>query len=288
MSRAISSEPEVTEVFAPGESSSLGVVADPVLPDAPDAQEPVAVPPQTANPPAPTPKDETAAQKLERERAEAQVNKQEKQRVMGVVPNFNIVYDQNAPPLRPGQKIRLAFHSSTDPFAFVAAALVAGIAQAQNSFPGYGQGAEGYAKRFGASYADNFDGTMIGNAFLPILFKEDPRYFRRGTGSVKSRFWYAVSTTVWCKRDNGGWGPNYANVLGNLAAGGISNIYYPASDRGAGLTFERGLTVTAEGTIGGLANEFLPDLTRHFLHREVSGKKVPDGAPTPAPATTKP
>ncbi len=226
--------------------------------------------------------------------------------MLGVVPNFNVAYTSDLPPLTPKQKFHLAFRSATDPFQFAAAALDAAYSQATDDFgpefdrnksgqivreEGYGQGLGGYGKRFGAAYADNFDGTIIGNALLPILFKEDPRYFRRGSGSVKSRMLYAISTTVWCKRDSGTWGPNYANVIGNLAAGGISNIYYPSSDRGAGLTITRGLTVTAEGTLGGLANEFLPDLTRHFLHREVSGQRVnvtAGSTPTPAPTAPPP
>jgi hypothetical protein len=93
-----------------------------------------------------------------------------------------------------------------------------------------------------------------------------------------------MSTTVWCKRDNGTKGPNYANILGNLAAGGISNIYYPSEDRGLGLTVSRGLYVTGYGAFGGVLNEFLPDITRHFLHRDISGKKV-DGTASSPPAT---
>ena len=239
-----------------------------------------AVVPQVTPPPPPP--DETEAQKSDRERADEQVRRQEKQRTLGVVPSFNIVYDKNVPPLTPKQKIHIAFHSATDPVTFVVAGLNAAYDQATDGFPGYGQGAAGYGKRFGAAYADSFDGTMIGNAFFPILMKEDPRYFRMGTGTFRKRFLYSLSTTVWCRRDSGTMGPNYANVLGNLAAGGIANLYYPASDRGAGLTFERGLVVTAEGALGGLSNEFLPDLTRHFLHRDISGKRVP--AATPAPS----
>ena len=212
-----------------------------------------------------------------------------KQRTLGVVPSFNIAYDPNVPPLTPGQKFRVAFHSVRDPFTFVVAALNAGYDQATDGFPEYGQGAAGFGKRFGAAYADSFDGTILGNALLPVLLKEDPRYFRRGTGTFKSRLFYSLSTTVWCKRDQGGWGPNYANVLGNLAAGGIANLYYPSSDRGAGLTFERGFVVTAEGALGGLSNEFLPDLTRHFLHRDISGRRSTAGSPAgPAPATPTP
>ncbi len=216
----------------------------------------------------------SAGQQTERDRSEVELKKEEKQRIMGVLPNFNITYDQNVPPLSPRQKFQLAFRSAIDPVQFVVAAVLAGYGQATDSFEGYGQGAQGYAKRFGAQYADNFDGTMIGNAILPVLLKEDPRYFRRGTGTIKKRVLYSISTAVWCKRDNGKWGPNYANVLGNIASGGISNLYYPASDRGAELVFSNALTVTAEGMLGGLSNEFLPDLTRHFLHRDISGKKT--------------
>ena len=280
--------------------------------DLPDAPTPVPVNLQTTSSSQSSPTDTTKPQAAQPQtpQTEDQVRRQEKQRVMGIVPNFNVSYSSDVPPLTRKQKFQLAFRSSIDPFQFVAAALDAAYSQATDDFgpefdsgknslgqkivvreEGYGQGWVGYSKRLGASYADNFDGTILGNALLPILLKEDPRYFRRGTGTVKRRMLYAISTTVWCKRDNGTWGPNYSNVIGNLAAGGISNIYYPSSDRGAGLTITRGLTVTAEGTLGGLANEFLPDLTRHFLHREVSGQKVnvtAGSTPTPAPTSPPP
>ena len=134
--------------------------------------------------------------------------------------------------------------------------------QWENEYPGYGQGAQGYGKRLGASYADNFDGTLLGGAVFPVLLHQDPRYFRKGSGSFKSRLFYAVSTTVRCKNDRGAWEPNYSNVLGNIAAGGISNLYYPSTDRGAGLTLERALTVTAEGAIGTVFVEFWPDISK--------------------------
>jgi hypothetical protein len=161
------------------------------------------------------------------------LKRQEHQRIAGVVPNFNVSYNEDASPLSPKQKLHLAFHTAVDPVSFGVAAFDAGLSQAENDFPGYRQGAEGYAKRFGASYADNFDGTMLGNAIFPILLKQDPRFFRGGKGVSLSAF-LCLSTTVWCKNDNGSRGPNYSNLLGNLAAGGISNLYYPASDRGVG------------------------------------------------------
>jgi hypothetical protein len=212
--------------------------------------------------------------------AAEQVRQQEKQRIAGVVPNFNVSYNENAVPLSPRQKLHLAFRSAVDPVTFGVAGLDAARSQIQNDFPGYGQGLRGYGKRWGAAYADNFDGTLLGNAILPILFRQDPRYFRRGTGSFGSRLFYSLSTTVWSRRDNGKWGPNYSNVLGNLAAGGISNLYYPASDRGADLTFERGFTVTAYGALGGVFNEFWPDVARKIFKDRLA--KLQPIAPPPA------
>lgn len=195
------------------------------------------------------------------------MKQEEKQRILGVVPNFNTTSDLHAAALSAGQKYSLALKGAIDPFEFVAAALDAGYSQATGQFAGYGEGMEGYSKRLGAAYADSFDGTMIGNGFFPAILHEDPRYFRKGDGSVGSRIWWALLSTVRCKDDNGGWTPNFSNVLGNIAAGGISNAYYPAADRGVSLTFQRAFTVTAEGTLGALADEFWPDIQRKFLRR---------------------
>jgi hypothetical protein len=214
------------------------------------------------------------------QKAAEELKRQEQQRIAGVVPNFNVSYNSDAAPLSRKQKLHLAFRTASDPVSFAIAGFDAGISQAENEFPGYGQGWKGYGKRFGASYADNFDGTMLGNAIYPILLKQDPRYFRRGTGSFTSRLLYSISTTVWCKNDNGTHGPNYSNILGNLTAGGISNLYYPASDRGAGLTFQRGLTVTAYGAFGGVFNEFWPDVARKIFKDKMA--KLQPHVPPPA------
>lgn len=206
--------------------------------------------------------------------AEEQLKKQEKQRILGVIPNFNTTDIQDAAPLTTSQKFHLAFKSALDPFQFVASGLDAGLSQARDDYSGYGQGAQGYFKRFGASYADQFDGALWGNAVFPSLLHEDPRYFRKGNGTFMSRLLYAAKTTVVTKNDNGTYGPNYANVLGNIVAGGIANAYYPSSDRGAGLTFERAFTVTAMGTIGSIFVEFWPDIDRKVFHRHKAGSII--------------
>jgi len=205
--------------------------------------------------------------------AEEQIKVEEKQRVLGVLPNFYVSYVPNAVPLNSRQKFKLAWKTVVDPFTFVFVGGAAGVEQAQNHFRGYGQGAQGYAKRFGAGYADTLAGTFIGSAILPSLLKQDPRYFYKGSGSTPSRILYAVANSVICKGDNRHWQANYSNVLGNLAAGGISNLYYPAQDRnGAGLTFEN-----AAIGIGGTA---VANLFQEFLIRKLT-RKVPNNPAKP-------
>jgi hypothetical protein len=194
--------------------------------------------------------------------AEQQIHLQEKQRVLGVFPNFYTSYVWKAEPLTSGQKFRLAWRAAIDPVTFLTTGAVAGVQQWDDQFEDYGQGASGYAKRYGANYADGFIGVMLGGAVFPSLLHQDPRYFYKGTGSIRSRALYALSTVVICRGDNGRWQPNYSNVLGTFAAGGISNAYYPANDRGFGLTMENSLIGLAAG--GGTA------LLQEFLIRKIS------------------
>jgi len=215
-----------------------------------------------------------SAAELERKEAAEEVKRQEKQRILGLIPQFNVSNISNAVRLSPRQKMQLAFKTSVDPFTFLFAGIDSGISQANDSFPGYGLGAEGYAKRFGASYADSFSGTMIGNAFLPIILHQDPRYFRKGTGSFAGRFTYAVLSTIRCRGDSGHWQPNYSNVLGNLAAGGISNLYYPSGERGFVSTYQRAIVVSSQGAIGATLAEFWPDIA-HRLFRKHYQKQDP-------------
>src|SRR3984885_2808620 len=141
------------------------------------------------------------------ELAQVQIKEQEKQRVLGVIPNFYVSYEQNSAPLSAKQKFELAWKSASDPITLVGVGVVAGISQAGDRWGAYRQGGQGYAKRYGATYANVFAATFIGGAVMPSLLKQDPRYFYKGRGSKRSRILYAVASSVKCKGDNGRWQP---------------------------------------------------------------------------------
>jgi hypothetical protein len=192
------------------------------------------------------------------ELAQEQLKDQEKQRLFGVIPNFYVSYAPHAMPLTPKQKFQLAWKSTIDPVSFGVTGVVAGVEQATDTLSGYGQGAQGYAKRYGAAYADLVTGTFIGGAIFPSLLKQDPRYFYKGTGSVRSRVLYAISMSVICRGDNGHWQPNYSGIMGSLASGGISNLYYPSTDRNdAAVTFENMVIGIGETAAVNLLQEFV-------------------------------
>jgi hypothetical protein len=194
----------------------------------------------------------------QREVAELQVKQEEKQRIVGAIPNFFVSYDRNAVPLDAKQKMELTARTLIDPVNFLLVGANAGIEQAQNTFPGYGRGGMGYAKRYAASFANFTSGNLLGAGILPVIFRQDPRYFYDGHGSVWSRGAYAMSTAVIAKGDNGRWQPAYASVLGDFGAGMLSNLYYPRGSRhGVALTFENGgLSILSDG-IGNVVQEFL-------------------------------
>ena len=192
------------------------------------------------------------------ELAEQQIKEQEQQRVFGIIPNFMVSYDPNAVPLTAKQKFELSWKTRLDPVQFGVVAIVAGVQQHRNDFPAFGDGWEGYAKRYAAAYATVMTRSLITQVLLPSVLRQDPRYFYKGTGSTASRLGYAVSTTVIRKGDNGHWQPNYSGILGSLASAWLSNFYYPEEDRkGASLMLENTAIGLAGAAAGRLAQEFL-------------------------------
>jgi hypothetical protein len=192
----------------------------------------------------------------------------EQQRVLGIIPNFYVVYDHNAEPLTTKLKFRLALRTSADPVTITGVAVLAAINQAAD-IPNYGQGWGAYADRFGAAATDGLLDIMIGGAILPSLLHQDPRYFYQGTGTTKSRTLHALSSPFVCRGDNGRLQPNYSTIGGDLATAAISNAYYPASNRGVGQTFDTLLINTAERMFTALAQEFIMGkLTSRGKHKQ--------------------
>lgn len=198
-----------------------------------------------------------------------QVHVAEQQRIAGVIPNFYSSYNWNAPPMLAKHKFQLSIHSIIDPVSFLSVAGIAGAEQQQNVFPAYGSGIEGYGKRYGAAFANHVSGALLGRAVYPSVFHQDPRYFYKGKGSIKSRALYAVSSAVIARGDDGRWQPNYSRVLGHFSAAAISNLYYPASDRGASLVVFNGLA--------GIGGDAAANLIREFVLKRFTSH-VPQGA----------
>ena len=161
--------------------------------------------------------------------AAAQLEKELKQRALGVFPNYYVTYESHPAPLSPQQKLHLGLKTLLDPTTFLAAGITAGIQQKMNSYWQWGQGSEGFAKRFGAAYGTQVQSLLITSVLADSLFHQDPRYFYSGQGTKKQRAWYAVKSAFLTKGDNGKWQPPYAGLIGTVASAEIAQAYYPGS-----------------------------------------------------------
>ena len=198
--------------------------------------------------------------------ATEQVKLEEKQRVFGIIPNFYVVYDHNPAPLTAKLKFHLALKTSTDFVTITGVGVLAAINQAGDT-PNYGQGWKAYGERFGAVAGDGFSDIMLGGAILPSLLHQDPRYYYQGTGTNKSRALHALSSPFVCRGDNGRLQFNFSSLGGDLGSAALSNTYYPASNRGAGLVFQNFFLSTGERMLNSLVQEFI-------LHRAPKARNV--------------
>jgi hypothetical protein len=139
------------------------------------------------------------------------------------------------------------------------------VQQWRNDYGGFGDGASGYAKRYAAAYATVWTRSLITQVVLPSVLRQDPRYFYKGAGSKRSRALYAMSRSVIRKGDNGRWQPNYSGILGSLASGAMSNIYYPEEDR-------RGARLTLQNTAIGIASEAIRNVTQEFFYARFTSR----------------
>ena len=198
--------------------------------------------------------------------AAEQVKAEEKQRLIGVFPNFYVSYVYDAAPLTSKQKFSLATRDTFDWTFLIGVSAIAGAEQANNSFAGYGQGASGYAKRWAAQFANGRSEDFLSHAVFPSLFHQDPRYFYQGSGSNKSRLYHALSNAFVARSDSGHLMPNYSYFLGAMCSGAISNAYYPSADRGVNLVFTNAAI--------GLGGRAITSVLQEFLGKQLT-KNVP-------------
>ncbi|WP_158822481.1 carboxypeptidase-like regulatory domain-containing protein [Granulicella sp. S156] len=207
--------------------------------------------------------------------AAEQIKQEERQRLLGVIPNFYVSYVPDPVPMTTKQKFSLAARDTLDWTSFVGISFAAGIEQANNNFAGYGQGSAGYAKRWAAQFGDGRSSDFFGHAIFPSLFHQDPRYFYQGTGTKKSRLMHALSHAFIARGDDGHTMPNYSYLFGDMVSGALSNAYYPHANRGAKLVFTNSLL-----GIAGLAGS--------TVAQEFIGKRVTKNASTSTQPATPP
>lgn len=196
--------------------------------------------------------------------AKAQMKQEVQQRVLAVIPNFTTSFVWDAAPLTTKLKFKLQFRDLIDPFTIGTDAAIAGAEQYHDTFPGYGGGWPGYGKRFGATLADSFDAHMLGDALLPSVFHQDPRYFYHGGTHIKGRIAYALQETVMCRGDDQRQQVCYSRLIGDFAAAGIANVYHAQGDRGFGITVRDSFIVLGADAVGNELREFVSKaLTSH-------------------------
>lgn len=185
----------------------------------------------------------------------------------GVLPNYRTAEGSVAySPITWKQKLNIANSDTLDGPSFALAALFSGLSQIEGSEPSFGQGVKGYAHRYGTGLADQIIGNYLTEASMPILFHQDPRYFRMGHGSIIKRTAWAISRSFVARDDSGKWNFNYAEWVGNGIDASIGNAYYPDA-RGFVPTYQRWFTQVGTDTISQVLKEFWPDVKQKFLHK---------------------
>ncbi|HYL61393.1 MAG TPA: hypothetical protein VE077_02150 [Candidatus Methylomirabilis sp.] len=243
---------------------ALLLLAPPLL-----GQDPAANP--AASKPAPTSESAKDSQKKAQSKEDQNKNAgTSNDRLFYTLPNFLTLENAGQlPPLTVGQKFKVVARSSFDYVQYPWYGFLAGISQAENSEPGYGQGAAGYGKRFGAAFADGTIENFITSAALPSLFRQDPRFFQNGKGSFWHRTGYAVSRVFVTRTDSGKSQVNFSEILGSALAAGISTYsYHPHADRTVANTASVWGSQVGYDTISFVVKEFWPDIRRKIHHKK--------------------
>jgi hypothetical protein len=241
-------------------------------------QQPPANPPASATPKPAAPKNNDKDQKPSTTDEQSGTSKD---RLFFALPNFLTVENAGkVPPLSTKQKFKVVALGSFDKVEFGWYAVLSGIGQAENSEPGYGQGAQGYGKRYGAALADGTIENFMTQAILPSVFRQDPRYFAMGKGGFWHRAGYAASRIFITRGDSGNKQFNVSEIVGSAIAAGISTYsYHPGADRTVDNSLKVWGTQVGYDTITIVIKEFWPD-----IRRAISKKKNASATPSSAPA----
>lgn len=218
------------------------------------------------------PKDQTSQAPATTEKIE----KKKSDRMFYVMPNYLTVDNQSqVPSINWKEKFSITLKGTFDPYEFVIVGVVAGIRQAEDAYPAFGQGAAGYGKRYGAAFADQADGNIMVGAVFPSILRTDPRYFRLGRGGFRHRFGYAAGRIFIARKDSGGHMFNVPEFLGNATAIGISNAYYPAANRSVSSNFTNWGLQMGIDAFGNELKEFWPDIHNRFSKKRSSPSPQP-------------
>jgi hypothetical protein len=204
--------------------------------------------------------DETEAVKPQESRADTHI--------LGIVPDYDTVRNSNGVimPISPRTKFWLATEDVFDPFGFIITGLYAGGSQLTNQYREFGQGATGYAKRYAGAFADNAIGNYMTEAAFPVLFRQDPRYFRMGPSyGFWRRIGYSATRVIVTRGDSGARQFNFSEVIGNGVAAGISAAYYPPSSRHPEEVCEKWALNVGSDAGFNILKEFWPDMRHKFF-----------------------
>lgn len=192
------------------------------------------------------------------------------------MPNYLTVESQSqVTPISWKEKFAISAKGSFDPYEFVIVGVLAGIRQAENSSPAFGQGVEGYAKRYGTAFADQADGNIMVGGVFPSILKIDPRYFRLGKNRPAKRFGYALTRIFVARRDSGTSMFNVPEFAGNATAIAISRFYYPASDQSFSSSISGWGTQMGIDAFGNELKEFWPDVHNYLQKRHARHLQKP-------------
>ena len=239
--------------------------APPALPQTPSSPGSAVAPPDVTLPDDPSPSKAEVRPTVDPSTAEGEQTK----RIFGIIPNFRSVsVDAKLPLLSAGSKFKLMFQDSFDYSSFIYVGILAGVAQAQNSYPEFHQSAAGYGRYYWHTFSDNLGGNLMTEAIVPTLTREDPRYYTLGRGGFVRRTGYSISRLFVTRSDGGGRSPNISEIVGNGAAAGLANLYYPSQDRTWTKTGQRWLTQVGLDGASNLIKEYWPYLNSKLFRRK--------------------